>query len=301
MDSLTLSEPLLNNILDYMEARGLSYNTRKVYGNTLRWIWNNFNVLSDHNNRVLLKKFTHANQRAVLHLINNYCYLENIDYRIKVPPLIRQKKKKTIKTLTSNEINIIISAAPKPYDLMLKCIFKIGGGLRISEAIKLSWNHFFWSDWLEKKALGSVLIKDSKGDDRIVPLPKSLMEELYAYAKEQNLLNEFGIPIGSVVFGSIGNFKPQLRADDLETWKAKYVRYAYDWFRYNILDKHCAKALGKKVRVHSLRHSRATQLSDMGKPIEIIQKLLGHKDISTTMIYTEVSNKRVFEAMKDVD
>jgi len=301
MENIELSDELLSSINDYMLAKGLAYKTRKEYNYTLKRITKRFGIMNDEVCRTLLKEFKHQNQRAVLLLINNYCYHANIDFKINVPSMVRQKKKITIKTLSLEEIEIMIKAAPKPWDLMIKCIFKIGGGLRISEAIKLSWNHFFWADWLKNNRLGAVLIKDSKGDDRIVPLPKSLMEELYELAKEREITNEFGIPKDGIIFPTTIKYKKKLRGYDLEQWKIDYVLHSYNWFRYNILKKYCEPALGHPIRIHSLRHSRATQLYEDDVPIDIIQKLLGHKEITTTMIYADVSRKKVFEAMEKID
>ena len=55
-----------------------------------------------------------------------------------------------------------------------------------------------------------------------------------------------------------------------------------------------AKAsISQKVTPHTLRHCFATHLHDVGTSIKLIQELLGHKDIKTTLIYTHVSTSSV--------
>ena len=57
---------------------------------------------------------------------------------------------------------------------------------------------------------------------------------------------------------------------------------------------------GKNPHPHTLRHSRAMEIYDNKVQLEIIQALLGHKNISTTQIYARVRNERVMEAQQSI-
>lgn len=224
---------------------------------------------------------------------------------------MKYKKARVPELLSASEVRLMVESAPYPYDLAIRCIFNIGAGLRISEIIKMSWDHIRWIDWLNnQESYGVAIVKQGKGaKDRVVNIPNNLMKDLYQYAKEINTLNEFRIPTGTFMFtfgGLEGNQGKSIRylkehlneIDDI--WKEKYVKVKYNWFRYNIMQKCCEQALNKKINIHQLRHSRATYLYEIEKQsLANIQKLLGHASIETTMRYIQVDLKGVFDSMKN--
>lgn len=59
--------------------------------------------------------------------------------------------------------------------------------------------------------------------------------------------------------------------------------------------------INKTVSIHSLRHSFATHLLEQGTDIRYIQELLGHNDIKTTLLYTEVSDKSIRKIISPLD
>ena len=256
-----------------------------------------------------MKGVKYQHERACLVMLNKYCYDNKIDFNLNIPS-IKKQANKLPEILSPAEVKLMIDSAPKPYDLCIRCIFNMGAGLRISEIIKFSWNHIRWVDWLSNQDnYGVALIKSGKGSkDRVVNIPKKLMQDLYVYAKECEVLNEFRIPTGGMIFdfGSKDESdkkqreSEKLKTVDLELWKHSYVRIRYNWFRYHILQQKCEKALNKHIKIHSLRHSRATYLYEVENvPVEKIQILLGHSSLNTTMLYTKINPRSVFEMIKD--
>jgi len=302
MENFDLTDDNCLEVMEWMQVTGYSANTIHQYKHTLKKLQKNHKVLNNKTLRNILKEMKYQNQRAVLCLINNFCFDKAIDFHLNIPK-IKVKPRKTPELYSLEEINIIINAASKPFDLAIRCLFNMGAGLRISEIIKFSWNHIRWADWIDKKdSYGVAIIKSGKGSkDRVVNIPSKLMNDLYIYAKTKGNLNEFGIPLGGMIFPMAKKeYKKDLMEQNVEVWKNEYLKSAYDWFRYNIIMNQCEKALGKRIKIHSLRHSKATYLYEVEKvPIERIQLLLGHASLETTMIYTKINPLSTFELLKD--
>lgn len=305
MDELKLTDELGRNIIAWMQNK-YAVTTQKQRRSFLKRMFKQYQTLNQETLKAIMKGVKHQHQRACLVMIEEYCTDNNISFNLKIPSVKKQDAKlPTI--LSSAEIDLLIKATPKPYDLAIRCIFNFGAGLRISEIIKMKWDDIRWIDWLKNKdSYGVALIKAGKGSkDRVVNIPKNLMKDLYEFAKQQEVLNEFRVPTGHSIF-SFGSFTDKktaalqgLNPKD-EKLQMEYVQTKYNWFRYNILQKHCEKAINKKIKIHSLRHSRATYLHEYEHvPVEDLQVLLGHKSLNTTMIYVKVNPLSVFEKLKE--
>jgi len=303
MDELELNEELYYGISNWMRPKYAlgTIHQRLLF---LKKISKKYKVLNKETLRLIMRSIKYQHQRAVLVMINSYCYDSSIDFNLRIPS-IKSQANKLPELLSIEEVKLMISATPKPYDLAIRCIFNMGAGLRVSEVIKMMWGHIHWIDWINNKEnYGVANIKSGKGSkDRIVNIPRNLMNDLYNYAKELDILNEFGVPVGGMIFkfgADESNFKRELMGADIELWKEEYIRSKYNWFRYHILQRVCEKALNKHIKIHSLRHLRATYLYEIEKvPIERIGLLLGHKDLSTTRIYTKINPITTFELVKD--
>ena len=154
--------------------------------------------------------------------------------------------------------------------------------LRISEACNLTLNDLD----LPKKILYVI---DGKGGDRVVPIPEPTLKIINEWLEVRPNWNG-----NNYVFT---NIKGTTRPGEVRPLNQKY---------YNQLFNRLAKATGVKLRdgsiphPHTLRHSRAMELYDAVQDIELLQKLLGHKNIATTQIYAQVRDERVAKMQNEI-
>jgi len=183
----------------------------------------------------------------------------------KTPNQKRDKKFPII--LSKKEIeNMIICTKNFGHRTMIMLTYSTG--MRASEVINLKWTDIDFN----RNIIHIKLAKGSK--DRIVMLSPKLKKNLKSLDIEKK----------GHVFKTNRNNKYSLRTIEL------------------IVKKVAEKARIKKhVTPHTLRHSFATHLLEQGIDIRYIQKLLGHSDIKTTMIYTNVSKKDISKIKSPID
>ena len=141
-------------------------------------------------------------------------------------------------------------------------------GIRISELCNLTMSNLYLEDEMIK-----VFGKGSK--ERIIPVNDVALNSLQEYLKfgRGELL---GTKDSEFVF--------------ISSRHTKITRQAF----FKFLKKLCEeKGIKKNISPHILRHSFATHLLNNGADLRIVQELLGHSDISTTQIYTHLSNQKL--------
>ena len=203
------------------------------------------------------------------YLLNHGEITKNPCSEIKMPKL----EKKLPDYLTIEEVdNLLDIRASTAYDLRNKAMLEVlyATGMRISELCNLTMSNLFLEDGLVK-----VMGKGSK--ERLVPINDTAVHALDEYLKfGRNVL--LGTKTCEYVF--------------ISSRHSKITRQAF--FKY--IKKLCGeKGIKKNISPHTLRHSFATHLLNNGADLRIVQELLGHSDISTTQIYTHLSNEKLEE------
>ena len=285
-------ESYVNQFINYLDVeRGLAQNTLESYGRDLHQIENyledgNMGMLKDSNRTTIITYLgsLQTKGRAVSTISRNLAaiksfyqylvrerYLEN-DPAAKVEsPKI---EKKLPKVLTISEVEELLKQPSTllPTGLRDKAMLELlyATGIRVSELISLNISDI-------NLEMGYIKCYGKGAKERIVPL-------------------------GSIAVKCVQDYLNKGRSKLIRTYEeaALFVNHHGNRLTrqgfWKIIKKYAHEAaIDKDITPHTLRHSFATHLLENGADLRSVQKMLGHADISTTQIYTHVTNNHLKE------
>ena len=268
--------------LEYLKyERRLSYNTVDSYGENLKLLSdttkkNVINLTTDDIRKFFNDiKVTPRSKAHYLTVFNSFYKYMIFQERISVNPCdgIKHPKldKKLPNYLTDEEIDKLLDIKLlKPIDYRNKAMLEVlfATGTRISELINLEMSQVDFQECI-------IRVQGKGKKERIIPIGNTAMDSLKNY---------------------INNYRDYL----LKTKTSNYIFLNKDGNRisrqgfFKILKALCTDAgIKKEVSPHTLRHSFATHLLNNGADLRVIQELLGHENLTTTEIYSHLTNTKI--------
>ncbi len=289
---MKIEEAITDFIQFSLFEKGLSDHSIKSYQNDLdiylrflnsRGVYN-VKSISSEDIKVFLKErginestSTVAHNLTVIKNFHKYLIKENIVKDDVSLFISRPKLKKRLpRTLSVEEVDLLLNVSlATPFDYRNKAMLELmyGAGLRVSELVSLNMNQID----LES---GIIRIMGKGRKEREIPIGEYGIYYLKLYLEHRGALIKNNRQEDSLFLNNHGK---------------QITRQGFFKILKQLL---MDKGLNPDVSPHTLRHSFATHLLSHGADLRSIQEMLGHADISTTKIYTHVSDEKVAEDYK---
>jgi integron integrase len=202
--------------------------------------------------------------------------------------------------LTRDEVRAVLAELRDVPWLMASLMY--GSGLRLMECCRLRVKDV-------ELTRGEIVVRDGKGaKDRVTLLPARLRQPMASHLDQVFRLHQQDVRQGrgrAPLPGALARKYPNAPKEWGWQWVFPATRFYRDietsvMYRHHLHESVVQREVKQAVRTarltkpascHTLRHSFATHLLESGYDLRTIQELLGHSDVSTTMIYTHVLNR----------
>ena len=215
--------------------------------------------------------------------------------------LVRAKRRPHLPVvLTRDEVRAILDRLDGMPRLMAMLMY--GAGLRVLECARLRIKDIGF-------ASNQLVVRDGKGEkDRVTMLPAAIKRDLELQLSRVHAQHQADLAAGAgwvELPYALGRKYPHAGREWARQWAFPATRLYVDRTtgqhrRHHLHETVLQKAVRQAARLagipkpatcHTFRHSFATHLLEDGHDIRTVQELLGHNDVSTTMIYTHVLNR----------